>query len=121
MKETLACRDRPQAEDGKHFLCSSESRCRHVGKGKGSSLVYVQADGEGHRGVAGQYAVPTAPSGSARWHLQVCSLYARRCVSVTNGRTTSSATFDFMKLFNELKREMRHEQERQGAVESLHR
>ena len=40
---------------------------------------------------------------------------------VVESSTTSSATFDFMKLFNELKREMRHEQERQGAVESLHR
>jgi hypothetical protein len=97
MKETLACRDRPQAEDGKHFLCSSESRRRHAGKGKRSSLVYVQADGECHRGVAGQYAEPTAPSGSARWHLQVRSLYARGCVSATNGRTTSSATFTHAK------------------------
>jgi hypothetical protein len=35
--------------------------------------------------------------------------------------TTSSATFDFMKLFNELKREMSHEQKRQAAVESIHR
>src|SRR5436309_4695932 len=40
---------------------------------------------------------------------------------VVESSTTSSATFDFMKLFNELKREMRHEQERQGTVESIHR
>lgn len=40
---------------------------------------------------------------------------------VVENSTTSSATFDFTKLFNELKREMNHEQERQGAAESLHR
>ena len=40
---------------------------------------------------------------------------------VVERSTTSPATFDFMKLFNELKREMGHEQERQGAVESIHR
>ena len=40
---------------------------------------------------------------------------------VVESSTTSSATFDFMKLFSELKREMRHEQERQGTVESIHR
>jgi chromosome partitioning protein len=40
---------------------------------------------------------------------------------VVENSTTSSATFDFMKLFNELKREINHEQERQRAVESLHR
>src|SRR5213594_4296782 len=33
---------------------------------------------------------------------------------------TSSATFDFMKLFNKLKRGIRHEQERQRAIESIH-
>jgi cellulose biosynthesis protein BcsQ len=40
---------------------------------------------------------------------------------VVESSTTSSATFDFMKLFNELKREIGHEQERQGTVESIHR
>ncbi len=40
---------------------------------------------------------------------------------VVESSTTSSATFDFMKLFNELKREMSHEQKRQAAVESIHR
>ena len=40
---------------------------------------------------------------------------------VVESSTTSSATFDFMKLFNELKREMRHEQQSQGAAESIHR
>jgi len=40
---------------------------------------------------------------------------------VVESSTTSSATFDFMKLFNELKGEMRHEQERQRSVESIHR
>jgi cellulose biosynthesis protein BcsQ len=40
---------------------------------------------------------------------------------VVESSTTSSATFDFMKLFNELKREMSHEQERQGAVENVNR
>jgi chromosome partitioning protein len=33
----------------------------------------------------------------------------------------SSAIFDFTKLFNELKQEMKYEQEKQGAVESIHR
>ena len=40
---------------------------------------------------------------------------------VVESSATSSATFDFMKLFNELKREMSHEQKRQGTAESLHR
>jgi chromosome partitioning protein len=40
---------------------------------------------------------------------------------VVESSTTSSATFDFMKLFNELKREMSHEQKRPAAVESIHR
>jgi cellulose biosynthesis protein BcsQ len=40
---------------------------------------------------------------------------------VVESSTTSTATFDFMKLFNELKKEMKHEQERQGAVESIPR
>jgi len=40
---------------------------------------------------------------------------------VVESSTTSSATFDFMKLFNELKREMSHEEKRQGTVESIHR
>jgi hypothetical protein len=35
--------------------------------------------------------------------------------------TTSAATFDFMRLFNELKRELNHEQKGQGSVESIHR
>jgi hypothetical protein len=34
---------------------------------------------------------------------------------------TSSATFDFIKLYNELKQEMSHEQAKQRAVESSHR
>ncbi|MBZ5499358.1 MAG: ParA family protein [Acidobacteriia bacterium] len=40
---------------------------------------------------------------------------------VVESSTTSGATFDFMKLFNELKREMKHEQKGQGAVESINR
>src|SRR5688572_964264 len=40
---------------------------------------------------------------------------------VVENSTTSSATFDFMKLFNELKREIIHEPERKTAVDSLHR
>ena len=40
---------------------------------------------------------------------------------VVESPVASSATFDFMKLFNELKREMRHEQKNQGTVESMHR
>ena len=40
---------------------------------------------------------------------------------VVENSTTSSATFDFMKLFNELKREITHEPERKTAVDSLHR
>jgi len=40
---------------------------------------------------------------------------------VVENSSGSSATFDFMKLFNELRREMSHEQERQGTVESIHR
>jgi chromosome partitioning protein len=40
---------------------------------------------------------------------------------VVENSLASSATFDFTKLFNELKQEMSHEQERQGAVESIHR
>jgi chromosome partitioning protein len=40
---------------------------------------------------------------------------------VVESPIASSATFDFMKLFNELKREMRHEQKNQGTVESMHR
>jgi cellulose biosynthesis protein BcsQ len=40
---------------------------------------------------------------------------------VVENSTTSAATFDFMRLFNELKRELSHEQERQGSVESIHR
>jgi chromosome partitioning protein len=40
---------------------------------------------------------------------------------VVENSVASSATFDFMKLFNELKREMNYEQEKQGAVESIHR
>ena len=39
---------------------------------------------------------------------------------VVENSSGSSATFDFMKLFNELRREMSHEQERQGTVESIH-
>ena len=40
---------------------------------------------------------------------------------VVENSTTSSATFDFMKLCNELKQEMSHEQAKQRAVESSHR
>ena len=40
---------------------------------------------------------------------------------VVENPVASSATFDFMKLFNELKREMQNEQEKYGAVESCHR
>jgi hypothetical protein len=40
---------------------------------------------------------------------------------VVENSISSSATFDFTKLFNELKQEMSHEQKRQGAVESIHR
>jgi hypothetical protein len=40
---------------------------------------------------------------------------------VVESSMASSATFDFTKLFNELKREMSHEQERPGTVESIHR
>jgi chromosome partitioning protein len=53
-----------------------------------------------------------------------------RCVSVAEATamrkgvvensTASSAIFDFVKLFNELKREMSHEQDGKGSVESLH-
>jgi chromosome partitioning protein len=38
---------------------------------------------------------------------------------VVEHSTTSSATFDFTKLFNELKREMSHEQKRPGAIKRL--
>jgi chromosome partitioning protein len=40
---------------------------------------------------------------------------------VVESSAASSATFDFMKLFNELKQEISHEQERQGAIKSLRR
>jgi chromosome partitioning protein len=40
---------------------------------------------------------------------------------VVERSTTSCATFDFMKLFHELKREMSHEQKRHAAVESVGR
>ncbi len=40
---------------------------------------------------------------------------------VVESSATNSATFDFMKLFNELRREMSHEQKRPAAVESIHR
>ncbi len=40
---------------------------------------------------------------------------------VVESSTTSSATFDFMKLFNELEKEIKHEQTRQRTVESIHR
>ncbi len=39
---------------------------------------------------------------------------------VVESSTASAATFDFMKLFNELRKEMKHEQKGQGAVESIH-
>ena len=38
---------------------------------------------------------------------------------VVESATTSAATFDFMKLFNELKREMNHEQKGEGTVERI--
>jgi chromosome partitioning protein len=40
---------------------------------------------------------------------------------VVESSETSAATFDFMKLFNELKKEMNHEQKGQGAVERINR
>ncbi len=40
---------------------------------------------------------------------------------VVESSTTSAATFNFMKLFNELNKEMRHEQKGQGAVERINR
>jgi chromosome partitioning protein len=40
---------------------------------------------------------------------------------VVESSATSAATFDFMKLFNELKREMEHEQKGHAAVESINR
>ena len=40
---------------------------------------------------------------------------------VVENSATSAATFDFMKLCNELKREMSHEQTKQGALESSYR
>ena len=40
---------------------------------------------------------------------------------VVESSAASSATFDFMKLFNELKQEISHEQERQGTIKSLRR
>ena len=40
---------------------------------------------------------------------------------VVENTTASSAAFDFMKLYNELKREMSDEQEKPRAVKSLHR
>ena len=41
--------------------------------------------------------------------------------SVVESSTTSSATFDFMKLFSELHQEINHEQEKQGTAQSLRR
>ena len=52
-------------------------------------------------------------------HVGVAEAAAMRKGVVENSMT-SSATFDFMKLFNELKREMINEQKRQRAVESIH-
>jgi chromosome partitioning protein len=43
----------------------------------------------------------------------------RKGVAENSG--TSAATFDFMRLFNELKRELSHEQKIRGSVESIHR
>jgi chromosome partitioning protein len=40
---------------------------------------------------------------------------------VVENPSASSATFDFMKLFNELKQEMKNEQEKHAAAESNHR
>ena len=40
---------------------------------------------------------------------------------VVESSAASSATFDFMKLFNELRQEISHEQERQGAAKSVRR
>jgi len=52
-------------------------------------------------------------------HVGVAEAAAMRKGVVENS-ITSSATFDFMNLFNELKREMINEQKRQRAVESIH-
>ena len=52
-------------------------------------------------------------------HVGVAEAAAMRKGVVENSMT-SSATFDFMKLFNELEREMINEQKRQRAVESIH-
>jgi chromosome partitioning protein len=52
-------------------------------------------------------------------HVGVAEAAAMR-KGVVESSMTSSATFDFMKLFNELKREMINEQKRQRAVESIH-
>ena len=41
--------------------------------------------------------------------------------SVVESSTTSSATFDLMKLFGELHQEINHEQEKQGTAQSLRR
>ncbi len=40
---------------------------------------------------------------------------------VVENSATSAATFDFMRLFNELKKEMKDEQKRHEATESIHR
>ncbi len=40
---------------------------------------------------------------------------------VVENTAATSATFDFTKLFNELKEEMDHEQERHAAAESVNR
>jgi chromosome partitioning protein len=40
--------------------------------------------------------------------------------SVVENSSTSSATFDFMKLFSELRREISHEQEKPGTAKSQH-
>jgi len=53
-------------------------------------------------------------------HVRIAEATAMK-KGVVESSTTSSATFDFMKLFNELKREMSHEEKRQGTVESIHR
>jgi hypothetical protein len=41
--------------------------------------------------------------------------------SVVESSATSSATFDFMKLFSELNQEISHEQEKQGTAKSVRR
>ena len=73
------------------------------------------------KGGCGKTTVCFARAGYRTLHRHVRSAEATAMKKgVVESSTTSSATFDFMKLFNELKREMSHEEKRQGAVESIH-